>query len=139
MNRIVKAVFVIVSLSVVSGCSLYQSEGREFLEKTAFQFSNQGLSITIVDRQDNCVETEDLTLEFFESDNWELVVQSHDPDYSLFEDRDPGLYSMVVAHSPHPGSHLFVCEYLYSSHSDLEQNQSRDLQHALQTVQQMLQ
>ena len=123
---------------LLSSCSLYQSEGREFLEKQAFQFSNQGLSIAIVQQKDNCVQTDGLAVDFFETGDWERVATSFNPDYSMFEDQDPNLHSMVVAYKPLLQSDLYVCEYLYDSEEDLHNNQKEDLQQALETVLNML-
>lgn len=133
-----KICILLLTPFLLSSCSLYQSEGREFLEKQAFQFSNQGLSIAIVNQQDNCVQTDGLKVQFFEARDWELVAESFDPDYSLFEDTDPGLHSLVVAYTPIIQRDLYVCEFVYDSKQTLQQRQKEDLQKALEIIHEML-
>lgn len=84
------------------------------------------------------METENLTLEFFESENWSLVAQSFNPAYSIYEDQDPALHSMVIAQMPNRQDPLFVCEYVYSSDDELLQHQKADLLNALETIESML-
>ncbi len=130
--------FILQTSFLFSGCSLYQSEGRKFLEKQAFQFSQDGPSIDILNQRDNCVETNDITFEFFATDNWKLVSKNFDPTYSVYENSSSKLYSLVVAYTPASQHHLFVCENLYSSEKDLLQRQKEDLQQALETIHSML-
>ena len=84
------------------------------------------------------MQTDGLTMKFFEASDWELVAESFDPDYSLFEDRDPGLHSLVVAYTPIIQRDLYVCEFVYDSKQALQQRQKDDLQQALETVHEML-
>lgn len=121
------------------GCSLYQSEGRKFLEKQAFNFRNQGLSIAVTQQKDNCAEAVDIQLDFFKTNSWKEIGSNIEYSYSLYEDTDPQLYSFVVAVLPEDSYRgMFICEYVYENKSEMQTLKNDDISEALQIINSML-
>ena len=127
--------FILISL--LSGCSLYQSEGRKFLEDQAFQFKNQGFSIAVTAKRGHCVHTEAIEQNFFENDHWTLLATSFEPRYTVYE-ASGELSSLVIVQEPKYQEGLYICEYNHKSPEALEAHQKDDIEDAIKTVSSML-
>jgi hypothetical protein len=128
-----KILLCLTLLTTGFGCSVYQSEGRKFLEEQAFRFRNQSLSLGVIQQNGRCAEASISDLSFFRTAHWAKVAESFSPSYILFEkgtDQLPIVQVVAVDNQ----NRVFFCEMVYANEEDLEQNHGETLRRSLKTI-----
>lgn len=136
-----KPLILTLAISMISlGCSLYQSEGREFLEDKAFAFkNNQVASVGITAYLAPCMQTLLTDYSFFESPHWIETQIQEDSNYRIFKVPSHGIHSLVAVTQPKGQETLFACEWNFETENELWDSYNDVIRNSHKIIQTMTQ
>lgn len=123
---------IALNLTVI-GCSLYQSEGREFLEEQAFDFALQGASFQATQKQGRCAEVAGLTLDFVQ-EHWQFKENLPNAGISMWQLTDTEEQSGILLLLQSSDKLDIVCEQLYDNPDHFHQQFERDLELSIEVM-----
>lgn len=133
MIRVISLVISLIILSfALNGCSLYQSDGREFLEDKAFEFGVQGTSVSAKSVVEPCAELNG-DLSFLKDPGWIEVAESYSPSYHLYQSNRVK-YGFALVTQDLRKKRAYVCNFIYSSEEEFHSEQAHDVQLGLETI-----
>lgn len=131
------ASFLLLFTALLAGCSIYQSEGRKFLEGNALQFaanssSKADWSFAAYNIQEPCAELVDSPV--LAEDEWSLAEQSLHEDLKLYQSEQEHSYDMLM-YFKNADEREFLCAFYYTDLSQQLQQMDRDLNLGFQAIQ----
>lgn len=135
MLNALKIVMLGFLVFLASSCSVYQSEGRKFLEEQAFRFRNQSLVVKVQKVSDSCAQSQHITLEYFETSYWQMIPDStDDSDWVVFESTSPDFPIEIIIAKENQDSQKGVvfCQLLYEHPSERDEHLLDDIKLAIE-------
>ncbi|NQZ02559.1 MAG: hypothetical protein HRT45_18010 [Bdellovibrionales bacterium] len=133
----IKLVLILLSATSLTACSLYQSEGREFLEKEAFDFALQGASFQAIQAAPPCAEIVGLTDEFID-DHWQEVTSESTADIYVGElissKAEYGTLLLAITND----ETQVVCEFLYTTETEKLKKSHADIFDGVEKIDQLM-
>jgi hypothetical protein len=120
-----------LALTTQLGCSVYQSEGRKFLEEQAFDFALQGTSLTALQVEPPCAEVKDLTDELIE-EHWSWSHQESEAVEVSIWHLKQGFGALLTLATE--GTSQVVCDLEYPDQEAFKNNSQLDRERSLQIM-----
>lgn len=128
--------FGLLSLWGLTACSVYQSEGRKFLDNPAV-VSGQFRNATITppsSRLHSCSQFHHKPESLEIGENWAFTDYDPERGYSIYTSEDPDNYAIIIYVSDELSHKHYLCTFEYSTASEMLYSQDADVDLALQSL-----
>lgn len=102
---------LLISVSLLTGCSVYQSDGRKFLEKQAFEFAGVNAAANVT----NCgYASSEVINQTSEAKLWTLSEKGENTETYVSESTEFAMKVLTTGESPSYG-----CDFQFSSAQEM--------------------